>query len=184
MGFLEYLAAGAAPAPVAEDALPADSLLWSQRANWGGPETTGGVVRIEAGRTVVLDEDMEADSLRIEGTLIVARQDTRICTSWILVVGEGRLIAGSSERPFKHRLTITLAAIPAAPHRRSEHSSWQRSTAARRPARRACRSWVPLGGKTAPGHDAAARPAGRLARGDGSRLHRAPTTRWLKSARS
>jgi hypothetical protein len=66
MGFLEYLAAGAAPAPVAEDALPADSLLWSQRANWGGPGTTGGAVRIEAGRTVVLDEDMEADSLRIE----------------------------------------------------------------------------------------------------------------------
>ncbi len=154
MGFLEYLAAGAAPAPVAEDALPADSFLWSQRANWGGPETTGGMVRIEAGRTVVLDEDMEADSLRIEGTLIVARQDTRICTSWILVVGEGRFIAGSSERPFKHRLTVTLAAIPAAPHPllgTQFLAALDGGTIDLHGEPR--RSWVPLGGSTAPGHD-------------------------------
>jgi hypothetical protein len=152
MGFLEYLAVGAAPAPVPDDAVPSDALLWSRRSEWGGESARA--IRIEAGRTVLLDEDLNAESLRIEGTLLVARRDIRIRASWILVVGEGRLMAGSADRPFKQRLTITLARAPAEAHpllgsqflAALDGGSIDLHGDARR-------SWVPLGSSTAPGHD-------------------------------
>ncbi|HQR55242.1 MAG TPA: G8 domain-containing protein, partial [Burkholderiaceae bacterium] len=90
MGFLEFPAAGAPPAPI--EVFPEGSLLWSDAAAWdGNPPAEGDAVRIEAGRIVVLDQDIDVASLEIEGTLLVAARDTRVRAGWILVRGAGRL---------------------------------------------------------------------------------------------
>ena len=109
MGFLEFPAAGAPPAPI--EVWPEDALRWSDPATWqGSPPGEGETVRIEAGRTVVLDQDIDVASLQIEGTLLVAARDTRVRAGWILVHGAGRLTAGTLDQAFRQRLTITLCA--------------------------------------------------------------------------
>jgi hypothetical protein len=153
MGFLEIQSAGAAP--VAPEALPAAAQLWSDPATWDDAvPADGSVVRIEAGRTIVLDCDVDLAALEIEGTLIVAARDTVLRAGWILVRGSGRLAAGSTERPFRHRLLVTLCARPAgvmAPGLGSKFlAALDGGTIDLHGIQRT--SWVPLGPSVAPGH--------------------------------
>jgi len=153
MGYLEFQAAGAPPAPV--DVFPDGAQLWSDDATWGGNVPgEDAVVRIEAGRTIVLDQDIDVASLEIEGTLLVFARDTKIRAGWILVHGDGRFAAGSAERVFHQRLTITLCAGEAVqPHAQLGTkflAALNGGTIDLHGAQRT--SWVPLGATAAPGH--------------------------------
>jgi hypothetical protein len=155
MGFLEFLAAGAAPAPVAVDTFPGDAVRWSDPQTWQG-RTPGATeaVTIRAGRTIIVDQDIAVGSLLIEGTVLIARRDVDISASWILVTGDGQLIAGSAEQPFRHKLTITLAATAAAPHPRFGSKFLVALAGGTIDLHGEARtSWVALGSSAAPGHD-------------------------------
>src|SRR4249920_2504001 len=68
MGYLEFLAPGAAPAPA--QPFPDGALCWSDVSCWDGAVPPRGArIHIEAGRTIVLDQDIDVASLEIEGTL-------------------------------------------------------------------------------------------------------------------
>lgn len=156
MGFLEYLSVGVAPAPAPLEVFPGNAERWSDVAAWGAAQPgRGDGVTVAAGRTLVIDQDIDVGSLTIHGTVIVARRDAKIRAGWILVAGNGEFIAGTAEQPFKQRLTITLCADSgAAPH--PEFGS--KFLAAVRGGTidlhgEARASWVPLGFSTAPGHD-------------------------------
>lgn len=154
MGFLEFPAAGAPPAPI--EVFPEGALLWSDPATWDGKTPVEGEsIRIEAGRTVILDRDIDVASLEIEGTLLVAARDTRVRSGWILVRGAGRLAAGTLDQAFRQRLTITLCAREtSAPHPRLGSkflAALDGGTIDLHGAQRA--SWVPLGASIAPGHN-------------------------------
>jgi hypothetical protein len=116
MGYLEFLAAGAAPVPA--PTFPDGARCWSDATAWeDGVPLAGAQVRIPAGRTVVLDQDVDLASLEIEGTLLVAARDTQLRAGWVLVHRGGRLAAGTTEQPFREHLTITLCGgEDAAPH--------------------------------------------------------------------
>jgi hypothetical protein len=111
-------------------------------------------VRIESGRTVILDRDIDVASLDIEGTLLVAARETRIRAGWILVHGAGRFAAGDPERVFRRRLTITLCAgDQALPHPQLGTkflAALNGGTIDLHGEQRT--SWVPLGATAAPGH--------------------------------
>ena len=154
MGYLEFQAAGAPPAPA--DVFPDGALRWSDEATWGGSVPGAGAgVRIEAGRTIVLDLDIDVGSLDIEGTLLFATRDTQLRAGWIAIRGGGRLCAGSPERPFIQRLTITLCAGDrVAPHAdlgTKFLAALDGGTIDLHGEQRA--SWVPLGASVAPGHN-------------------------------
>lgn len=157
MGFLEFLATGAAPEAVAADDVPADAQRWSDAATWAGNiPARGAAVTVEAGRTLLLDQDIDVGSLHIKGTLIVARRDVRIAAEWILVDGAGVLIAGHADQPFKHRLHITLCSSngTAPPHPLLGSKFLAALDGGTIDLHGAARtSWVPLGNSTAPGHD-------------------------------
>jgi len=107
MGYLEFLAVGAAPVPA--PTFPDGARLWSEATGWeDGVPPIGAKVRIPAGRTVVLDQDVDLASLEIEGTLLIAARDTQLRAGWVLVHRGGRLAAGTAEQPFREHLTITL----------------------------------------------------------------------------
>lgn len=158
MGFLEYLSVGAAPAPapLPDEALPADAERWSGAAAWpGGLPGRGEAVTVAEGRTLVIDQDIDVGSLTVRGTVVVARRDASIRAGWILVSGKGEFVAGTTEQPFRQALTITLCADSgAAPHRdlgskflaAVDGGSIDLHGEART-------SWVPLGPSAAPGHD-------------------------------
>src|SRR5688500_6666514 len=102
MGFLEFLAAGAAPDAATADEYPSGALRWSDPDTWGGkPPAPGDAVTVDAARTLILDQDIDVGSLHIKGSAIVERRDTSIAAEWVLVEGEGALVAGSAEHPFK-----------------------------------------------------------------------------------
>lgn len=154
MGFLDIQAAGAPPAPI--EVYPEAAQRWSDPATWSGTVPADGQpVRIEAGRTIILDRDIDIASLRVEGTLIVAARDTRIGAGWILVQGEGRLIAGSVDQVFRHRLTITLCAGGGGePHPRLGSKflvALDGGTIDLHGLQRT--SWVALGASVGPGHN-------------------------------
>jgi hypothetical protein len=156
MGFLEYLSVGAPPAPApALDVFPDDAERWSDAVTWGGnPPGACDAITVAAGRTVVIDQDVDIGSLTIRGTVIVARRDATVQAAWILVEGDGALVAGTSEQPFRQRLTITLCAgNRAAPHPElgSKFLAAVRGGAIDIHGE-ARTSWVPLGASTAPGH--------------------------------
>ena len=153
MGYLEFLAAGAPPAPA--DDFPDSAQRWSDASTWGGGvPADGAAVHIEAGRTVILDQDIDVGSLEIEGTLLVAARDTTIRAGWILVHGEGRLAAGDPQQVFRQRLTITLCAGESVrPHTQLGTkflAALNGGTIDLHGAQRT--SWVPLGATAAPGH--------------------------------
>ena len=158
MGFLGFLAAGAAPETVIDD-VPADGERWSDPHSWGGAvPAKGDTVAVAAGRTLVIDQDIAVGSLRIAGTVIVARSDVRIGAQWILVEGCGSLIGGSAEKPFKQQLHITLCsgasenAVPVHPRLGTKFlAALDGGTIDLHGEGRT--SWVPLGASTAPGHD-------------------------------
>ena len=64
MGFLEYLSVGAAPAPAAlPEVLPAHAERWSDAAAWpGGLPGRGDAITVAAGRTLVIDQDIDIGS--------------------------------------------------------------------------------------------------------------------------
>jgi len=73
------------------DVYPDGAQRWSDATTWAGCiPASGSVVRIEAGRTIILDQDVDLGSLEIEGTLLVAPRDTTIRAGWICVHGDGR----------------------------------------------------------------------------------------------
>jgi hypothetical protein len=156
MGFLEYLAVGAAPAPAPHEVFPADAERWSDAAAWhAGRPGPGDAVTVAEGRTLVIDENVDIGSLTVHGTVIVARRDATLRAGWILVGGHGRFVAGTAEQPFRHKLTITLCAeggAKAHPELGTKFlAAVNGGTIDLHGETRT--SWVPLGTSTAPGHD-------------------------------
>jgi cell migration-inducing and hyaluronan-binding protein len=154
MGFLEFQAAGAPPVPA--DIFPEGAQHWSDPATWGGRvPVDGSPVHIEAGRTVVLDQDIDVASLDVEGTLLLATRDAKVRAGWILVHGNGRLAAGGPERPFRQQLSITLCAregvVPHAALGSKFLAALDGGTIDLHGEQRS--SWVPLGSSVAPGHN-------------------------------
>ncbi|MEP6607657.1 MAG: G8 domain-containing protein [Burkholderiaceae bacterium] len=159
MGFLEFLETGAAPEAAALDDVPAAAQRWSNPDTWDGAvPAKGATVTVDAGRTVLVDQDIDVGSLHIQGTLLIARRDARIAAEWILVEGGGALIAGSADQPFKQKLRLTLCSGSAAA-RVALHPllgskflvALDGGTIDLHGAART--SWVALGASTAPGHD-------------------------------
>jgi hypothetical protein len=153
MGYLEFLAPGAAPAPA--QPFPDGALCWSDLSCWDGAVPARGArVHIEAGRTIVLDQDIDVASLEIEGTLLIAGRDTQLRAGWILVHNGGRLAAGSPEQPFREKLTITLCAgTSVTPHPdlgTKFLTALDGGTIDLQGEQRS--SWVQLGSTVAPGH--------------------------------
>lgn len=112
MGFLQFSSVGGATvAPAAaETAVLADALPWSDATTFGGVRPTSrDVVRVPAGRTLLIDQDVDVAALEISGTVIFAPRDTHVRTSGILVSGNGVLRAGDAEHAFDHRLAFTLS---------------------------------------------------------------------------
>jgi hypothetical protein len=135
---------------------PDGARRWSDPDTWkGGVPSAGKPVRIEAGRAIILDCDIDVASLLIEGILIVAARDTRVCAGWILVQGDGRLVAGTVDHAFRQRLTITLCAGGGGePHARLGSkflAAVDGGTIDLHGMQRA--SWVALGASVGPGHN-------------------------------
>lgn len=158
MDFAGLLTAAEAPSEAPGQAVPeaCAGQRWSDPQTWpDGPPQAGSTVRIERGRTIVLDQDIDVAGLHIEGTLHVARRDTRIAAGWILVRGNGRLEAGTATQPFDARLQITLCSAQrgSAPHPLLGHkflAAIDGGTIELHGEQRS--SWVPLGTTVAPGH--------------------------------
>jgi hypothetical protein len=87
--------------PVTVAPLPGQNSNWSDPATWGGqlPGATAAVV-IPAGRTVVLDRDVQVANLRIEGALVFDRKNLNLSANWIAVTGNGILRIGEPSAPF------------------------------------------------------------------------------------
>ncbi len=97
------------PSPAAASSLPADALAWSAADTWGGAKPgPRDVVKVPAGRTLLIDENIEVAALEVQGTVLFAPRDLQIKTNGILVTGNGVLRAGDAERAFEHRLVLTL----------------------------------------------------------------------------
>ena len=159
MGFLEFLAAGAAPEAAVADEYPSGAMRWSDPDTWGGKlPASGEAVTVDAGRTLIIDQDVDVGSLHVKGTAIVERRDISIGAEWILVEGAGALIAGSAEQPFKQRLHITLCSSASDQSASAHPQLGSKFLAALNGGTidlhgEARTSWVPLGNSTAPGHD-------------------------------
>ena len=159
MGFLEFLATGAAPETAPLDDVPAAAQRWSDPDTWGGKvPARGESVTIAAGRTLLIDRDIDVGSLYVKGTLFVARTDIRIAAEWILVEGRGALIAGTVDRPHKQQLRITLCSGPAATRAPAHPLLGSKFLAALDGGTidlhgQARTSWVPLSASTVPGHN-------------------------------
>ena len=159
MGFLEFLAAGAAPEAVAADEYPSGAMRWSDPDTWGGKiPVCGESVTVDVGRTLIIDQDIDVGSLHIKGAAIVERRDISIGAEWILVEGTGALIAGSAEQPFKQQLHITLCSRVSEQSASAHPKLGSKFLAALNGGMielhgEARTSWVPLGNSTAPGHD-------------------------------
>lgn len=159
MGFLEFLATGAASEAAAADEYPNGAMRWSDPHTWGGSlPASREAVTVDVGRTLIIDQDIDVGSLHIKGTAIVERRDISIGAEWILVEGAGALIAGSAEQPFKQRLHITLCSSASEPGVTAHPQLGSKFLAALNGGTidlhgEARTSWVSLGNSTAPGHD-------------------------------
>jgi hypothetical protein len=109
MGFREFEAGGGAMLPgVGRTDEPA-ALRWSDPATWQGrPPGRNDVVHVPAGRSLLIDQDIDVGALLLHGVASVAARDLTIKTAGILVAHGGVLRAGDADRPFTNRLTITL----------------------------------------------------------------------------
>jgi hypothetical protein len=109
MGFREFEAGGGAMLPgVGRADVPA-GLRWSDPATWAGhPPGRNDVVHVPAGRSLVIDQDVDVAALLLHGSAMVAACDVAIQAAGILVARGGSLRVGEADRPFQHRLTITL----------------------------------------------------------------------------
>lgn len=84
-------------------------LRWSDPATWAGrPPGRSDIVHVPAGRSLLIDQDVDVAALLLHGSATVAPRDIAIRTAGILVAHGGSLRAGEPDRPFQHRLTVTL----------------------------------------------------------------------------
>jgi hypothetical protein len=77
------------------------SAAWSPRCGPG-----------PAGRSLLIDQDIDIAALEIAGEVHFADRDVRVECDGILVTGAGVMRAGTSDAPFAHRLTLTLGCTP------------------------------------------------------------------------
>ncbi len=114
MGFLHFSTGGGAHlAPSPALAAPDTILAWSDPRTWDGRlPGPRDVVQVPAGRVLLIDQDIDIAALEISGTVMFAPRDIHVRCNGILVLGPGRLQAGSAEAPFTHRLTFTLSGGP------------------------------------------------------------------------
>jgi hypothetical protein len=112
VGLLKFprFVGGAIVTPAAVEPVPAEVLRWSDPATWNGvPPGARDVVRVPAGRALLVDQDVQVAALEIMGTVLFAPRDLAVRCVGILVNGPGVLRAGDAERPFTHRLVFTLS---------------------------------------------------------------------------
>jgi hypothetical protein len=109
MGFLDFQTGGGAMLPGAGRADAAAPLRWSDPTTWAGtPPGRDDVVHVPAGRTLLIDQDVDVAALLVNGHLGFAQRDLRVVTAGLLVAENGVVRAGEAERPFPHQLTLTL----------------------------------------------------------------------------
>jgi hypothetical protein len=109
MGFREFEAGGGAILPGVGRAGAPAALRWSDASTWAGrPPGHNDIVHVPAGSSLVIDQDVDVGALLLHGSATVAARDVAVRTSGILVAHGGVLRVGEPERPFQHRLTITL----------------------------------------------------------------------------
>lgn len=113
MGFLPFASGGGAhlaPAPVAD---VARTLAWSDPLTWSGRlPGRRDVVQVPAGRSLLIDQDIDVAALEVAGEVCFAERDLRIECDGILVTRGGVLRAGRDDAPFAHKLTLTLGCTP------------------------------------------------------------------------
>jgi hypothetical protein len=109
MGFREFEAGGGAMLPGVGRADEPAGLRWSELATWGGrPPGRNDVVHVPAGRSLLIDQDIDVAALLLHGVATVAARDVTIRTAGIFVAHSGLLRVGEVDRPFQNRLTVTL----------------------------------------------------------------------------
>jgi len=109
MGFREFEAGGGAMLPSTGRADGAAVLRWSDPATWEGrAPSTNDIVHVPAGRTVLIDQDIDIAALLVHGSVGFAPRETVVRAAGVLVGNGGVLRAGEAERPFPSRLTLTL----------------------------------------------------------------------------
>lgn len=91
MGFLRFSGGGGAvvlPAPAT--ASETEALPWSDPATWGGTRPgPKDVAKVPAGRTVLIDQDVDVAALEVSGTVLFAARDIHFRANGILVSGPG-----------------------------------------------------------------------------------------------
>ncbi len=109
MGFLDFDSGGGALLPV-RGARGTDAVLrWSDRRTWHGRlPSASDVVRVPAGSTLLIDTNIAVAAIIVLGTLEFAACNLNVRTAGLLVLGDGRVRAGTAEQPFTHRLVVTL----------------------------------------------------------------------------
>jgi cell surface hyaluronidase len=83
---------------------------WSNPATWGGTVPAAGAhVEIPAGKIVVLDQNIVADSIIVRGTLRFARKTLNVTACSIIADGPtARIEMGTEQYRYTNNLTITL----------------------------------------------------------------------------
>ncbi|MGL4177984.1 MAG: G8 domain-containing protein [Dermatophilaceae bacterium] len=107
----------ATPAPDAAPAAPARGSRWSDPATWGGTVPAAGArVTVPAGKTVILDAEVEVGHLTVNGTLAcpTGRTGPLAITARSVMV-HGTFACGSPEQPFTGSLAVTLTGEPSDP---------------------------------------------------------------------
>jgi hypothetical protein len=109
MGFREFEAGGGAMLPGVDRVDATAAMRWSDLSTWGGrPPGRSDIVHVPAGRTLLIDQDVDVAALLLHGSASVAARDLSIRTAGILVSHGGSLRVGEADRPFQNRLTVTL----------------------------------------------------------------------------
>lgn len=111
MGFLPFASGGGAH--LAPATATAQTLNWSDPLTWSGRlPGRRDVVQVPAGRSLVIDQDIDVAALEVAGEVRFADRDLNIECDGILVTRGGVLRAGSDGKPFRHRLNLTLGCTP------------------------------------------------------------------------
>jgi hypothetical protein len=109
MGFREFEAGGGAMLPGIGRPDARAGLHWSKAATWAGrPPGGNDIVHVPAGRSLLIDQDVDVAAILLHGSATVADRDVTIRTAGIMVAHGGLLRVGEADHPFQHRLTITL----------------------------------------------------------------------------
>jgi len=80
---------------------------WSDPATWGGTVPADNTdILIPRGQTIILDQNVSAATLTVNGALVCDNRDLALSARWIMV--HGNLECGTAEKPFLNRFDITL----------------------------------------------------------------------------